>query len=104
VRTSLDFHRGQAGALAAEQAVVTGPAVAIPGFCEELSAVTGLPVTAGVVAESREGAYGGVAANRLAIAAGLAIEQAPVRMPVESPRAPEASEAPAPEPHPEAAG
>ncbi len=96
VRNSLDFHRAQAGALAAQHAILTGPAVAIPGFCEELGAVTGLPVTAGVVEEAREGGHGGIDANRLAIAAGLAIEQAPARTPVEPPQEPE------PEPEPEA--
>jgi type IV pilus assembly protein PilM len=96
VRNSLDFHRAQAGALAAEHAIVTGPAVAIPGFCEELGAVTGLPVTAGVVEEARDGGHGGIAASRLAIAAGLAIEQAPARTAAEPLRAPE------PEPDPEA--
>jgi type IV pilus assembly protein PilM len=83
VRNSLDFHRAQAGALAAEQAIVTGPAVAIPGFCEELGAATGLPVTAGVVDEARSGGHGGIDPSRLAIAAGLAIEQAPARKPIE---------------------
>jgi type IV pilus assembly protein PilM len=96
VRNSLDFHRAQAGVLAAEQAVLTGPAVAIPGFCDELAAATGLPVTAGVVEETREGGNGGIDANRLAIAAGLAIEEAPVRPYAEPAHAPD------PEPQPEA--
>jgi len=106
VRNSLDFHRAQAGALAAQHAVLTGPAVAIPGFCEELGAVTGLPVTAGVVSEARAGGHGGIAANRLAIAAGLAIEEAPARTAAEPPHAPEPEPAPkvelppAPEPEP----
>ena len=77
VRNSLDFYRAQAGALAAEQAVVTGPAVSIPGFCEQLSAAIGLPVTRGTVAEARDGAYGGIDAGRLAVAAGLAVAEAP---------------------------
>jgi type IV pilus assembly protein PilM len=95
VRNSLDFHRAQAGALAAEKAVLTGPAVAIAGFCEELGAAIGLPVTAGVVDEARAGAHGGIAPSRLAIAAGLSIEDAPARTP--SAREPE------PEPETEAA-
>jgi type IV pilus assembly protein PilM len=103
VRNSLDFHRAQAGALAAEHAIVTGPAVAIPGFCEELGAVTGLPVSAGVVEEAREGGHGGIDANRLAIAAGLAIEQAPARTPVEPVPEPEPAHTPEPEPTPELA-
>lgn len=97
VRNSLDFHRAQAGALATEHAILTGPAVAIPGFCDALGAATGLPVTAGVVEEARAGGHGGVPANRLAIAAGLALEQAPARTPVQRPHEPE------PEPEAEAA-
>ena len=38
IRNSLDFYRAQVGALAAERAVVTGSAVAIPGFVEPRSA------------------------------------------------------------------
>lgn len=76
VRNSLDFHRAQAGALAAERAVVTGPAVAIPGFCAQLGAAIGLPVEAGAVEEARPGACGGIDGGRLTVAAGLAIEEA----------------------------
>jgi type IV pilus assembly protein PilM len=83
VRNSLDFYRAQAEPLAAEQAILTGPAVAIPGFCEQLGIATGLPVTAGVVEEARAGGHGGIAASRLAIAAGLAIDEAPARKPPE---------------------
>lgn len=79
VRNSLDFHRAQAGALAAERAILTGPAVAIPGFAEQLGAAIGLPVEVGTVAEARAGGYGGIEAGRLAVAAGLAVEQAPQR-------------------------
>jgi type IV pilus assembly protein PilM len=103
VRNSLDFHRAQAGALAAEHAVLTGPAVAIPGFCDALSSVTGLPVSAGVVDEARAGGHNGIDPNRLAIAAGLAIEQAPSRTAVEPPHAPEPPSEPAPSPAPESA-
>ena len=77
VRNSLDFYRAQAGALAAERAVVTGPAVSIPGFCEQLGAAIGLSVEPGSVAEARPGAYGGIDGGRLAIAAGLAVQEAP---------------------------
>lgn len=77
VRNSLDFYRAQAGALAAERAVLTGPAIAIPGFPEELGAAIGLTVETGVVAEARAGAHGGIDPGRLAIAAGLAVEERP---------------------------
>jgi type IV pilus assembly protein PilM len=101
VRNSLDFYRAQAGALAAERAVLTGPAVAIPGFAEELGEAIGLPVLAGVVGEARAGAHGGVDAGALVIAAGLAVEEAPAlperQAPASAPE-PGASE-PAGEPH-----
>ncbi|HEV7774348.1 MAG TPA: type IV pilus assembly protein PilM [Conexibacter sp.] len=76
VRNSLDFYRAQAGALAAERAVVTGPVVAIPGFCDQLGAAIGLPVEVGTVGEARPGAFGGIDGGRLAVAAGLAVEEA----------------------------
>ncbi|MBS1870857.1 MAG: type IV pilus assembly protein PilM [Actinobacteria bacterium] len=97
VRNSLDFHRAQAGALAAQQAIVTGPAIAIPGFCEHLGEATGLPVRAGDVAEARDGGHGGIPASRLAIAAGLAVEDAPRRTPAAPAPAPEFEPTPAPE-------
>jgi type IV pilus assembly protein PilM len=77
VRNSLDYYRAQAGALAAERAVLTGPAVAIPGFADALGSAVGLPVQAGVVGEAKPGAHGGIDGGRLAVAAGLALEQAP---------------------------
>ena len=83
----------------AQPAPSAGSPVAIPGFCEELGTATGLPVMAGVVEEAREGGHGGIAANRLAIAAGLAIEEAPARTAVAPPTAPE----PTPDPAEEAA-
>jgi type IV pilus assembly protein PilM len=76
VRNSLDFYRAQAGALAAERAIVTGPVVAIPGFCDQLGTAIGLPVEVGAVAEARPGAFGGIDGGRLAVAAGLAVEEA----------------------------
>jgi type IV pilus assembly protein PilM len=76
VRNSLDFYRAQAGALAAERAVVTGPALAIPGFCDQLGTAIGLPIDVGTVDEARPGAFGGIDAGRLAVAAGLAVEEA----------------------------
>jgi type IV pilus assembly protein PilM len=75
IRNSLDFYRAQVGALAAERAVVTGSAVAIPGFVEALGDAIGLSAHAGVVGEARPGASGGIDGGRLAVAAGLAIEE-----------------------------
>jgi type IV pilus assembly protein PilM len=77
VRNSLDFYRAQQGALAAERAVLTGSAVAISGFAEQLGAAIGLPVEPGVVGEARPGAHGGVDGGSLTVAAGLAVEEAP---------------------------
>jgi len=73
VRNSLDFHMAQGGSAVVERAVVSGPASAIPGFDAALSSELGLPVTTGAV----DGAPAGFDAGRLAVAAGLAIEEAP---------------------------
>jgi type IV pilus assembly protein PilM len=95
VRNSLDYYRAQSNALAAEQAVLTGAAVAIPGFADELGAAIGIPLTRGAVAEARPGVNGDIDAARLTVAAGLAIEQAPTTA-----RAPAVEAAPAVEPAP----
>jgi type IV pilus assembly protein PilM len=71
VRNSLDFHHGTGGEVSVERAVLTGPAAAIPGFAEALSAELGLPVQTGIVA----GAPAGIEAERLTVAAGLAVEE-----------------------------
>jgi type IV pilus assembly protein PilM len=75
VRNSLDFFAMQEGTSNVERAIVTGPAVAIPGFAEHLSELAGLPIEVGVVAEGRPGAFGGIDAGRLAVAAGLTIDE-----------------------------
>jgi type IV pilus assembly protein PilM len=72
-RNSLDFHDAQDDTTGVERAVVTGPAIAVPGFAEALAAELGLPVEAGSV----EGTPPGIDAGRLTIAAGLALEEAP---------------------------
>jgi type IV pilus assembly protein PilM len=72
VRNSLDFHMAQGGSAVVERAVVSGPASAIPGFDAALCSELGLPVTTGAV----DGAPAGFDAGRLAVAAGLAIEEA----------------------------
>ena len=75
VRHSLEFYRAQPDALAVERAVVTGPAVAIPGFTNQLSLDVGMQVEAGVVPEAHAGALGGVEAGRVTVAAGLAVQE-----------------------------
>ena len=47
VRNSLNFYRTQEGAEPVEEGIVTGPAVAIPGFVETLSEQLKLPLEAG---------------------------------------------------------
>jgi type IV pilus assembly protein PilM len=73
VRNSLNFYRMQEGAESVERALVTGPAIAIPGFVERLAEQLKLPVEAAVVdvelSENLE-----LDPGRLSVAAGLALE------------------------------
>ena len=73
VRNSLNFYRMQDSAEPVERAVLTGPAVAIPGFAEELATQLHLPVESALVATDEEGADAG----RLTVAAGLALGDTP---------------------------
>jgi type IV pilus assembly protein PilM len=75
VRNSLDFYRVQPGAAEVKNAILTGPAVSIPGFCDQLGEEIQLPLEPGVASEARPGALGGIDAGSLAVAAGLAIEE-----------------------------
>jgi type IV pilus assembly protein PilM len=77
VRNSLDFHVMQEGSSVAERVVLTGPVVAIPGFAERVGQQIGVPLEVGLVAEGRAGAFGGVDAGRLAVAAGLTLDEVP---------------------------
>ncbi len=77
VRNSLDYYRAQVGALAAARAVLTGPAVAVPGFVEALGVAIGLPLEAGAVRGHDTGSYANIDASRLSVAAGLAVAEAP---------------------------
>ena len=70
VRNSLNFYRMQESAEQVEAGLVTGPAVAIPGFVESLSTQLRLPLEPAVVASQDEDADLG----RLTVAAGLAVE------------------------------
>jgi type IV pilus assembly protein PilM len=76
VRNSLDFHAMQGAGTPVERAVLTGPAVAIPGFCEQLGGEIGLPLEVGTVEESRPGGFAGVEPGQLSVAAGLTVEEA----------------------------
>ena len=73
VRNSLNFYRMQESAETVERAVLTGPAVAIPGFTELLSRQLQLPVESAVVGTVADGADVG----RLTVAAGLALDDTP---------------------------
>jgi len=73
VRNSLNFYRMQESADTVDRAVLTGPAVAIPGFAQRLSEQLQIPVTGSLVAGPAEGADLG----RLTVAAGLAVEATP---------------------------
>ena len=71
VRNSLNFYRMQESSEPVEQGVLTGPAVAIPGFVESLSEQLRLPLEAAVVSSDDKSADLG----RLTVAAGLAVEE-----------------------------
>jgi type IV pilus assembly protein PilM len=73
VRNSLNFYRMQDSAENVERAVLTGSAVAIPGFADELATQLTIPVESAVVATDVEGADAG----RLTVAAGLALYDTP---------------------------
>lgn len=74
IRTSLNFYRTQDAAETVELGVVTGPAIAIPGFVETLGDALRLPLEARVV-EHAEAAEDNV--GRLTVAAGLAVAERP---------------------------
>jgi type IV pilus assembly protein PilM len=71
VRNSLNFYRMQESAEQVEHGVVTGAAVAIPGFVEALAEHLRLPLEAAVVPTDDPEADAG----RLTVAAGLAVDE-----------------------------
>jgi type IV pilus assembly protein PilM len=80
VRNSLDFHRSQEGGGEVKSVVLSGPALEMGGFCEMLEADLGLEVRRESVhfAENADpGAAHPISPHRLAIATGLATEEAP---------------------------
>jgi type IV pilus assembly protein PilM len=77
VRNSLHYHSLHGGDQGVTRVVVSGAMSEIPGFIEALAAELDLEVVIGTVPEARPGALGGVPAARLAVAAGLAITEAP---------------------------
>jgi type IV pilus assembly protein PilM len=78
VRNSLDFHRSQEGGGEVGLVVLSGAALDVPGFADALQAELGVSVTRETVGVA-DGALAGttLSPQRLAIAAGLAVEEAP---------------------------
>jgi type IV pilus assembly protein PilM len=77
IRASLEFHRTQAVAGAdVERAVLTGAAVAVPGFAEALAAELGMPVETRSVTAGKDYDGDGDLAG-MTVAAGLAVEAVP---------------------------
>ena len=75
LRNSLDFHAAREGAASVARLILTGPAVAIPGFSDEVAGRIGLPFEVGLIQEAKPGGFGGVDAGRLAVAAGLTVAE-----------------------------
>jgi type IV pilus assembly protein PilM len=77
VRNSLDFHRSQDGGGEVSSVVLSGPALQISGFAEALQSELRVPLTPQTVGLINDSSAGSVAAERLAVATGLAVEEAP---------------------------
>src|SRR5436190_1796440 len=77
VRNSLDFYGTQPDAPGVSQLVLTGPGLTVPGLAEALGEALAVPVRAGTVAQAEEGAVAPGAEPCVAVAAGLAVEEAP---------------------------
>ncbi|HEY3830506.1 MAG TPA: type IV pilus assembly protein PilM [Solirubrobacteraceae bacterium] len=77
VRNSLDFHRSQEGGGEVASVVLSGPALEMAGFAEALEADLAMPVRRQSVGGVNGGVFAAVSADRLAIATGLAAEEAP---------------------------
>jgi type IV pilus assembly protein PilM len=76
VRNSLDFHRSQEGGGEVSLVVLSGSALDLPGFAEALQEQLGVQVERESV-HLDEQDLRGVSAHRLAIAAGLAVDEVP---------------------------
>jgi type IV pilus assembly protein PilM len=77
VRNSLDFHRSQEGGGEVQSVVLSGPALELRGFSEALEADLGIAVRREAVHFAGGQDLNGISAHRLAIATGLATEEAP---------------------------
>ncbi|MGA9875134.1 MAG: type IV pilus assembly protein PilM [Solirubrobacteraceae bacterium] len=77
VRNSLDFHRSQDGGGEVSSVILSGPALQISGFARAMQSELGVPVTPQTVGLVNESSAGSVSPENLAVAAGLATEEAP---------------------------
>jgi type IV pilus assembly protein PilM len=77
VRNSLDFHRSQEGGGEVSNVVLSGPALQISGFAAALQNELRVPIAPQTVGLVDEDSAGAVSAERLAVATGLAVEEAP---------------------------
>ncbi|HTA96738.1 MAG TPA: type IV pilus assembly protein PilM [Solirubrobacteraceae bacterium] len=77
VRNSLDFHRSQDGGGEVSSIVLSGSALQISGFARALQSELRVPLIPQTVGVLDESAAGEVSAERLAVATGLAVEEAP---------------------------
>jgi type IV pilus assembly protein PilM len=75
VRNSLDFHRASRGEQPVARAILTGPALDLPGFDLALARELDLPLARGAVALASPEAAGHVPMSRLAVAAGLSLAE-----------------------------
>lgn len=77
VRNSLDFHRSQDGGGEVSSIVLSGSALQISGFARALQSELRVPLIPQTVGLLDERAAGDVSAEQLAVATGLAVEEAP---------------------------
>jgi type IV pilus assembly protein PilM len=77
VRNSLDFHRSQDGGGEVSGVILSGPALRIAGFARALQSELGVPVVPQTVGLVDDGSAGAVSPEHLAVATGLATEEAP---------------------------
>ncbi len=77
VRNSLDFHRSQEGGGEVSSVVLSGPALQIRGFSQALQDELRVPLTPQTVGLLDDDSVDTVSAERLAVATGLAVEEAP---------------------------
>jgi type IV pilus assembly protein PilM len=77
VRNSLDFHRSQDGGGEVSSVILSGPALRIAGFARALQIELGVPVIPQTVGLVNDASAGSVSPEHLAVATGLATEEAP---------------------------